>query len=120
MTSSTASEFFRYALEDLNAPHTGIGDIPNAKSPLDLHLSQPYPNPFNSTTILTFTVVQANVTSLVIYNIEGRRVKTIFDQWRVSGTYRVAIDASDLSSGLYFALLTSGKHRKITKMVLLK
>jgi hypothetical protein len=90
------------------------------KIPDDFYLYPAYPNPFNPSTTLPFSMhVGANV-SLKIYDVTGRHVATLVDRWRDAGTYHPLFDASDLTSGVYFYRLETATFSKTQKMVLLK
>jgi hypothetical protein len=91
-----------------------------ATIPRDFVLYPAYPNPFNPSTTLSFSMpVDANV-SLKIYDVMGRHVATLINGWRDVGTYHPQFDASDLTSGVYFYRLETQKFTQTKKMVLLK
>ena len=93
-----------------------------------LHL--PYPNPFNPITTIRFNIAvetlprnnrdRGHATSLQIFNITGRLVETLVNGDFVAGKHEVIWDASNHSSGIYFAELVSGENRSVQKLVLLK
>ncbi|WP_140945468.1 T9SS type A sorting domain-containing protein [Candidatus Thermokryptus mobilis] len=58
--------------------------------------------------------------SLKIYNIEGRIITTLVSSNKKPGTYKIEFNASDLSSGVYFAELTVDRQKEIQKMLLIK
>ena len=95
---------------------------------LSFNLSQNHPNPFNPTTSIQFTVdggQTAQPTVLRIYNVLGQRVRTLVDEERKPGRYRVIWDGRDdnggeVSSGIYFYVLENGESRETKKMVLLR
>ncbi|MEO8211405.1 MAG: T9SS type A sorting domain-containing protein [bacterium] len=77
--------------------------------PTEYHLSQNYPNPFNPTTKISFDIPSDNIVSLKIYDILGREVKTLVNEFRVAGTYKEIFNGASLASGIYFYRLeTSG------------
>jgi hypothetical protein len=94
----------------------------------DFKLYQNYPNPFNPATTIKFTVaaaVDANFASttnvvLNIYDILGRKIKTLVNENKPAGTYEVHFDASDLSSGIYFYQLSAGDFVQTKKLMLIK
>ncbi len=98
---------------------TGINqngnEIPNVYS-----LSQNYPNPFNPVTNIKFTIPTGGLVKLVIFDIMGREVSTLFNQNLNAGSYTADFDASKLSSGVYFYKLTSGDFSDTKKMMLVK
>ena len=84
-----------------------------------------YPNPFNPTTTITYTLPSSGFTSLVIYNIMGQTVRELVSEPISSGTYSVTWDGKDdfgksVSSGIYLSRLTSGMHTKTGRMLLMK
>jgi hypothetical protein len=60
------------------------------------------------------------MTSLKVYDVMGREMKTLVHQELNPGSYTVALDAKDLASGTYIYVLTSGNTRLTNKMVLVK
>ncbi len=93
--------------------------------PLSYSLSQNYPNPFNPTTTINFTLPQKTIVSLVIYNILGQEVKTLFNKELDAGVHNVLWDSTDdngsnVASGLYFYKLETSNFSEKKKMVLLK
>ena len=104
---------------------TGTGNPGNVTSiiPKEFSLSQNYPNPFNPSTKIEFAIpVNGNV-SLRIYDITGREVKNLVNEFRAAGYYSVQFNASDFSSGMYFYRMTvqGEKAFDVTrKMILIK
>lgn len=108
--------------------YDGTGFTPLPKSFI---LEQNYPNPFNPTTTINYTIRgtgeigNAPRTKLVVYNLLGRKVKTLVDQTQIPGTYQVTWDGTTdngqkVSSGIYFYRLERGKDSETKKMALLK
>jgi hypothetical protein len=84
-------------------------------------LSEAYPNPFNPTTNIDYTLNKAGVTSLKVYNILGQVVSTLVDNaYQNAGSYKVNVDMSHATSGVYFYILEQGGNRIAHKMLLLK
>jgi hypothetical protein len=80
-----------------------------------------YPNPFNPTTTLSFTLAQDGFTTLKIYNVLGKEVATLVNGEMKAGiTNTVAFDASKLASGVYFSRLENNGSAQIKKLVLMK
>lgn len=89
--------------------------------PIEFKLYPNYPNPFNPSTKIEFTVVKKGMTSLKIYNILGQEVATLFSADAQPGKkYSAEFNAGSLSSGVYFSVLQSSGQRQIQKMVLMK
>lgn len=88
--------------------------------PEKFSLSQNYPNPFNPITHIKFSLTETNLTTLTIYDVIGRKVKTLVNERLAPGVYEVVFDAGSLASGTYFYILNSGSHTMKKKMILLK
>lgn len=83
-------------------------------------LKQNYPNPFNPGTTIEFSIPTENHVKINIYDALGREVKTLIDQNLSAGNHSVILDASELTTGIYFYKLQSGNKTVIKKMNLLK
>jgi len=83
-------------------------------------LSQNYPNPFNPTTKIYFDLnVNGNV-KLEVFDVVGRNVQTLLNEYKTAGSYEVIFNASNLPGGVYFYKLSSGNWSEIKRMILLK
>jgi hypothetical protein len=83
-------------------------------------LSQNYPNPFNPSTIINYQIPADGHVSLVLYNVLGKEVKTLVNGYQSSGKYSYSLDASELSSGVYFYKLIAGNFSQVKKLIKLK
>lgn len=89
--------------------------------PAVFRLDQNFPNPFNPTTQIEFTVAKRGAASLKVYNILGQQVATLYSGIAQPGTkYNVEFNGGSLASGVYFGVLESLDGRQIRKMVLMK
>lgn len=79
-----------------------------------------YPNPFNPTTNIRFTVSYPAVVSLKILNALGTEVKELLNQFKPVGTYEISFDGEGLPTGIYFCTLQSENFTQTRKMVLIK
>lgn len=79
-----------------------------------------YPNPFNPSTTINFSLPQASKVHLAVYDISGRLVTTLVDDWREAGTHEVSFNGSNLPSGIYIYRLRAGDFTAIRKMILMK
>jgi hypothetical protein len=84
------------------------------------NLEQNFPNPFNPVTQIKFSLSETNQTTLIIYDVVGRKVKTLIDNRMTAGEYAVDFNASRLASGTYFYVLRSGPFTMRKKMIYLK
>jgi len=85
-----------------------------------IQILEPYPNPFNPTTKINFEVPNVSFVSLKIYDILGREIKELVNEFKPEGKYEIIFDGSGLPSGVYFCQLRSGDFIIARKMVLLK
>lgn len=99
--------------------HT-LTDINEDKIITDFSLSQNFPNPFNPTTIIKYTVPSNGYVSLKVYDILGKEVAVLVNEQKSAGNYEVTFDAKNLSSGIYFYQMSSSNFSKTNKMILLK
>ena len=84
-------------------------------------LSEAYPNPFNPSTKISFSVEKNANTTLKIYNSLGQVVKTIYNGIAEPGKfYSIDFSAENLSSGIYFAVLENSNNSITKKLLLLK
>jgi hypothetical protein len=79
-----------------------------------------YPNPFNETTTITYSVPERGDIRLAVYNSLGMEVVTLVNETKETGTYKVSFDASDLKSNLYFCRLKMNNMVITRKMILLR
>ncbi len=89
-------------------------------TPAKFSLEQNYPNPFNPTTKIEYAIPSDNLVQIKIYNILGKEVMTLLNEYKKAGTYSIDFNASSLSSGVYFYKIVSGRNSEIKKMILLK
>jgi len=83
-------------------------------------LSSAYPNPFNPSTQVSFSIPEDMDVSLTVYDMQGRIVETLVSGFSNKGTYDVQWDASNTSSGIYMITLETSSEAKTTKVVLVK
>ena len=88
--------------------------------PLSFTLYPNYPNPFNPSTTIKYTLNKTNFVSLAIYDIRGEQIKRLIEDEQSAGAYTVNWNASNLSSGLYFYRLKAGEFVQTRKMILIK
>jgi hypothetical protein len=88
--------------------------------PTSFALSQNYPNPFNPTTAINYQLPTQRHVTLVVYDMLGREVATLVNEFKHPGAYTVQWDGSGLASGVYFYRLSAGSFVQLKKMLLLK
>lgn len=99
---------------------TSIGDDLTGNVPLEFALESNYPNPFNPTTTIKYSIPQANRVSLRVYDLTGKEVAEIVDNYMEAGLHSVNFNAADLASGIYFYRIDAGNFSAIRKMTLIK
>ncbi|MCX7877631.1 MAG: SBBP repeat-containing protein [Ignavibacteria bacterium] len=86
----------------------------------EFELYQNYPNPFNPTTTIRFSVPYQSEVELSLYDVLGRKIAILLKQDLAAGIYSIELNASTLSSGIYFCKLSASHFRKVMKMTLIK
>lgn len=92
----------------------------------DFHLYQNYPNPFNPSTRIKFAIPSIETgqqsVKLVVYDLLGNEVATLFNDYRSAGVYDIIFDATEfnLTSGVYLIRLSAGNFTETKKIVLMK
>ncbi len=119
------TEFTRAAIgavATLAVPDTVMTFVDESESlPFGFALHENYPNPFNASTTISFSVANDTEIDLGIYDILGRRVATLYNGPVDAGTHRVRLNASGLTSGVYFYRLAAADgNDAIGRMTLLK
>ena len=84
-----------------------------------------YPNPFNPTTTISFSIPEESKVNLTIYNIKGQKVKTLVKELLPAGEHSIIWNGKDsngnrVGSGIYFYKLKAGDYTSTKKMILLK
>ncbi len=76
---------------------------------MEYKLAQNFPNPFNPSTTISFSIPRSERITLEVYNLLGQKVASIMNKEMEGGSYNIKFDASNLSSGIYFYTLRAGK-----------
>lgn len=115
----TNIEEWAYDLADTTV--SAVTDNPDAESlPERVFLHQNYPNPFSTSTKIKFEIPNSTHVSLNIYDITGRKVKELINDFKNAGSYEVSFDGSALTSGVYFSRIETGSFVQIKHMLLVK
>ena len=88
--------------------------------PTEFSLEQSYPNPFNPTTTINYSLVKDSYVLLTIYDCVGNIVENIVNNQKPAGYHKINWDASAQPSGVYFYKLTTSNFSDIKKCILLK
>ena len=92
----------------------------NETVPGEYRLIQNYPNPFNPNTSILFDIPKQSQAILKVYDVTGRETAVLVNELLRPGSYKVELNAGNLSSGVYFYKLDAGNYIQTRKMVLLK
>ena len=79
-----------------------------------------HPNPFNPITNISYSIKDAGLVNIRVFDVIGNEIATIVNEEKNPGKYEVTFDASALSSGVYLYTITSGSFMQTRKMLLMK
>ncbi len=124
LISLEPGEFKIFTTQKLPTPESGITtkiEMENSL-PNEFVLEQNYPNPFNPSTILKYSLPESGYVTLKVYDILGREVANLVNEYQKPGTYSTEFRAqsSELSSGVYFYRLNYNGQTLTRKMILAK
>jgi hypothetical protein len=104
-------------------PSYGVGtsvDRNDLDSPNTYVLHNNYPNPFNPTTNISFSLPANEFVELSVYNVLGQKVATVLNQQMSAGTHSVSFNARGLASGVYIYQIRAGSFVQNKTMMLVK
>jgi hypothetical protein len=91
-----------------------------SKIPTDYSLTQNFPNPFNPSTSIKYSIPKVSQVQIKVFDILGNEIETLVNEEKQNGTYELTWYAKGLPSGVYFYQLKAGSYIETRKMVLLK
>lgn len=108
-----------------------ISEIPNRESISDNEMGSSnsaesyfqannFPNPFNPSTKITYTLPQSTYVSITVYDRIGRQIENLIEQNQEQGEHSVEFSANDLPSGIYFYRIKTPEKTEVRKMILAK
>jgi hypothetical protein len=89
-------------------------------SPVAFNLEQNYPNPFNPSTVISYSLPKNSFVSLKIYDIQGKEIKTLVNEYKTAGNYVTEWKPENMPSGIYMCILNTGNISLTKKMLLTK
>jgi len=92
----------------------------NSEIPSGFLLEQNFPNPFNSSTVIKFSLPEPTFAEVSIFDITGKEVNNTFKDFLNPGTYQIKLNLNDLSSGVYIYKLQTEKFTSVKSMILIK
>jgi hypothetical protein len=124
--------FTRGDIYEFVALPTGLVAVRPTMFPLEFRLDQNYPNPFNPKTEIRYGIGPARLGGdgqaggegvlvlLNVYDLLGREVATLVNEWKAAGAHTVRFDGSGLASGVYVYRLTAGGYVASRKMLMIR
>ncbi|MCB0728086.1 MAG: T9SS type A sorting domain-containing protein [Ignavibacteriae bacterium] len=92
----------------------------NSLKPIEYSLIQNYPNPFNPSTTIQYSIPKDVWVNIRVYDISGREVTTLVNEYKTSGNYSTRFDGNNLASGIYYYRIDAGEFKDSKKMLLIK
>ncbi|WP_315818158.1 T9SS type A sorting domain-containing protein [Paraflavitalea speifideaquila] len=104
-----------YPARVAQTPAAGKPEAPTEKQVITI---KNYPDPFSSSTTISFYLPQQSLTNAQLYNLQGQMVKQVFSKQLAGGHHQVTIQTPDLAPGIFMLKLTSGSETKLHRMLL--
>ena len=115
----TDNLFLEYAC--INGVEIGSSNVyVEDSAPVPFELLTPYPNPFNPSTVISYTLRNSGPVRLTVYNVTGQLVSVLKDEYQQAGAHSLTWDAVGMPSGLYFCTLKTDRFSETRKMMLIK
>lgn len=115
---------YNYRLKQMDVDGTFkyffLSELIEIGAPDKFELAQNYPNPFNPSTVIVYQMPVSGQVTLKVYDILGKEVAVLVDEYMPAGNYHIEFNASNLSAGVYMYELVSGNFSETKKLVLLK
>lgn len=99
---------------------TSVEETVSSLIPERFALSQNYPNPFNPATKIKYDVPVNSQVMLKVYDVSGKEVANLVNEFKNAGSYELSFNASNLTSGVYFYTIQANDFRETKKMLLIK
>ena len=99
---------------------SGVDPETNNYYEIDYLIYPAYPNPFNSTTNIKYSIPHSGRITLKVFDLMGNKIATLLDRYQAAGSYDIIFQADDLASGIYFYQLKTKDYVDVKKMILIK
>ena len=119
LTKAARDAVMNRILDSFDIP-TSIHERPAPSAPLSFSLEQNFPNPFNPSTTIRFSVPRRSNVTIAVYDILGRIVATLGDKLYDAGTYSVTWNAVNSASGMYIVRMQTDQFSASKKIILTK
>jgi len=103
----------------VNLDPTSVEDV-TASIPTEYELYQSYPNPFNPTTTIKYSIPEQSHVTLKVFDVRGRELAILVNGQQPKGNYEIEFNATELTSGVYFYKIQTGDFVDTRKMILLR
>ncbi len=113
--AGTGNGVWRRPLSEVTAVEENQIEIPSS-----YNLSQNFPNPFNPSTKIKYSIPQSSQVQIKIFDVLGKEIETLVNEEKPAGNYEITWYAEELPSGVYFYQLKAGSYVDTKKMLLLK
>lgn len=100
-------------ITSVNTDHNNLIDS-------ELSLGQNFPNPFNSSTNISYQITNAGSIKILLYNVLGEQIKTLLDKYKNAGIYSISFNANDIPSGVYIYTLETDNQLLTKKLTIIK
>ncbi len=117
-TYAARHTFIQRVLDSFN--WVSVRETPTTAVPTGYSLSAPYPNPFNPSMSISFSVPVTGNVNVTVYDALGRSVTTLVDGKRIAGSYSLKWHPENVSSGLYLIRMTAGNQTITKKAMFIK
>lgn len=112
-----------HKLYGFSSPLTGLNE--NEPVNNEFILRNNYPNPFNPSTSISYSLPKGSFVNIAIYDLLGKELKSLVTEFQIPGDYKIHWDGTDnysqqVSTGIYLLRMQSGKYQKSIKMILIK
>jgi hypothetical protein len=112
---------YRLKQQDYNGVYTVYGPwTATVERPNEPELLPNFPNPFNPETVVPIHLAENGHVKIELYDLNGRKVMTVADQFYAAGRYRIVLNASRLASGVYLLRMNAGSTVKTRKLTLMR
>jgi len=119
--NSASYQNYDYIIDNwLNYNPVSIDDETSTEFVSNYNLFQNYPNPFNPGTRISYSIPEAGLVTLKIYDLLGRELQTLVNEHKAANHYSIDFNADELTSGIYFYTIFSGSYFETKKMLLIK
>jgi hypothetical protein len=118
--SKSLAELIITAWINAGSPNSLLGINDFIEKINSFQLYQNYPNPFNPVTQIGYSIPHSSYVSLKVYDLLGKEIIALVEDYRNAGSYNVKFNASGLSSGVYLYQLKADNFTETKKFVLLK